>query len=226
MPYDRERSSATGAFDILKDPALHEFMQTIKLIPDISDRILSIRNKIVDVSNRVSDITEGIILASDASPYEAIAKEEFPSIRVGLLKFSNVVIWVADYRRLRDRNDLFVDPVDNANLKNSANSMSFGLPGAGITSDDTPKSKNLFRRRVFDVFLANQFAFGNENLYDTLVDLIRRAGSVIRRDGREVIEFNRAKNRRSTGWCRRRISRCRSIPDTSTLTGTSISAST
>jgi hypothetical protein len=141
----------------------------------------------------VSDLAQGIILASDASPYEAIAKEEFPSVRVGLLKFSNVVIRVADYRRLRDRNDLFVDPVDIANLKKSANSMSFGLPGAGITSDDIPKSKNLFRRRVFDIFQASQFAFGNEKLYDTLVDLIRRAGSVIRRDGRETIEFNRTK---------------------------------
>lgn len=193
MPYDRERSSPTGAFDILKDPTLHEFMQTIKVIPDISDRTSSIRSKILDVSPRVSDIVEGIILASDASPYEAIAKEEFPSIRVGLLKFSNVVIRVADYRRLRDRNDLFVDPVDIANLKKSANSMSFGLPGAGITSDDVPKSKNLFRRRVFDVFQAQKFAFGDQTLYDTLVDLIRRAGSVIRRDGREFIEFNKAK---------------------------------
>jgi hypothetical protein len=206
MPYDRERSSATGAFDILKDPALHEFMQTIKIIPDISDRTSSIRGKILDVSSRVGDITEGIILASDASPYEAIAKEEFPSIRVGLLKFSNVVIRVADYRRLRDRNDLFVDPVDIANLKKSANSMSFGLPGAGITSDDVPRSKNLFRRRVFDVFQAEKFAFGDQRLFDTLVDLIRRAGSVIRRDGCEFIEFNKGKNRRSTASCRRRIS--------------------
>jgi hypothetical protein len=138
MPYDRERSSATGAFDILKDPTLHEFMQTIKVIPDISRRTTSIRDKVLDVSARVGDITEGIILASDASPYEAIAQEEFPSIRVGLLKFSNVVIRVADYRRLRDRNDLFVDPVDIANLKKSANAMSFGLPGA-IISIHAPK---------------------------------------------------------------------------------------
>jgi hypothetical protein len=193
MPYDRERSSATGAFDILKDPALHEFMQTIKVIPDISKRTTTIRDKVLDVSSRVSDITEGIILASDASPYEAIAQEEFPSIRVGLLKFSNVVIRVADYRRLRDRNDLFVDPVDIANLKKSANSMSFGLPGAGITSEEVPKSKNLFRRRVFDVFMADQFAFGYQKLYDTLVDMIRRSGSIVRRGGREFIEFNRAK---------------------------------
>jgi len=193
MPYERERSSATGAFDILKDPALQAFMQTIKIVPDIGKRTASIRSRILDVSSRVRDISVGNILASDASPYEAIAKEEFPSVRVGLIKFSNVLIKIPEYRKLRDRNEIFVDPVDIANLKKSANSMQFYLPGAGISSDKIPKSKNLFRYKVFEAFNANQFSFGRERLFDTLVDLIRRGGSVIQRDGREFIEFNRTK---------------------------------
>ena len=194
MPYEGERSSATGAFDILKDPALQEFMNTIKIIPDISARSTLIRNKIVNVSSRVHEITQGIIVASDASPYEAIAKADFPSVRVGLLKFSNVLIKVPEYKKLCERNEIFVDPVDIANLKKSANSMSFGLPGAGTMSlDEVAQSKNLFRRRVFEVFCADRFAFGQEKLFDTLVNLIRRSGSIVQKDGREYIEFNRAK---------------------------------
>src|SRR6266404_7974151 len=182
MPYERERSSATGAFDILKDPALQTFMQTIKVTPDIGKRTVSIRDRIVDVSSRVRDIAEGNILASDASPYEAIAKKEFPSVRVGVIKFSNVLIKIPEYRKLRDRNEIFVDPVAIANLKKSANSMKFYLPGAGISSDDIPKSKNLFRHKVFEAFNASHFAFGQERLFDTLVNLIRRSGSIVRKD--------------------------------------------
>jgi hypothetical protein len=193
MPYERERSSATGAFDILKDPALQTFMQTIKVTPDIDKRTVSIRHQILDVSSRVRDITEGNILASDASPYEAVAKKEFPSVRVGLIKFSNVLIKIPEYRKLRDRNEIFVDPVAIANLKKSANSMKFYLPGAGISSDNIPKSKNLFRHKVFEAFNASHFTFGRERLFDTLVNLIRRSGSIVRKDGREYIEFSYSK---------------------------------
>ncbi|WP_155413276.1 hypothetical protein [Rhodopseudomonas palustris] len=169
-------------------------MSTIKAVPDLSNRVSLIRKKIIDVSSRVSDITEGIILASDASPYEAIAKKDFPSIRVGLLKFSNVIIRVADYRLLRDRNDIFVDPVEIAKLKRSANSMNVALPGAGITSDEVPLSKNLFRRKVFDIFMAEQFKSGNERLYDTLIDLLRRSNSIKSdSDGRECVLLHKEK---------------------------------
>ncbi|MBJ6124817.1 hypothetical protein [Microvirga splendida] len=193
MPYDREPSSPTGGFDVMKQPVVLAFMDKARVGVNLADRGDSIRTKVIDVKELVREMDQGLILASDASPYEAIAKKDFPSIRVGLLKFSNVLIKVPDYKRLRDRNEIFVDPVDIANLKKAAGSLSFALPGAGITSDAIPKTKTFFRSTVFDIFRDESLTCQGITLYDTLVDLIRRSGSIVTEQGREGIVLSKDK---------------------------------
>lgn len=193
MPYGSEPSTATGGFDVLKYPVVDAFMKTVRTNESFDTRGDLIRGKLIDVSSGVRDLDQGIILASDASPYEAVAKKDFPSIRVGLLKFSNVLIKIPDYRRLRDRNAIFVDPVDIAELKKSSGSMSFALPGAGITSETISKTKTFFRHTVFSIFHDPAFACRDITLYDTMVDLIRRSGSVTTVDGRAGIVLEKDK---------------------------------
>lgn len=187
MPYARERSTAGGGFDILNDPMMREFLASVKVGTDVEGKRDEIRARLV-TPEKPKSITEGIIYASDASLYEAIARQNLPSVRVGLLKFSNVIIGVDQYIRLRDGKEVFVDPVDIANLKRASSMMSFPLPGAGITSDAFPKTKCLFRSAIFDgVFRSPKFLVANQTLFDTLVDLLDRSGSLTERDGRRGI---------------------------------------
>lgn len=193
MPYDREPSSATAGFEVMKHPAVQAFMTKARTDVDISSRQNLIREKVTNVTDKVRDLDQGLILASDASPYEAIAKKDFPSVRVGLLRFSNVLIKISDYKRLRDRNEVFIDPVDIANLKKAAGSLSFALPGAGVTSDAVSKTKTFFRSTVFDIFQDESLTCQGVTLYATLVDLMRRSESVVSRDGCEGIILDRGK---------------------------------
>lgn len=193
MPYANEPASATGAMDILKDPTIREFIAQVRTAPDLGGRESEIRSRLIDVSDRVRDLDNGVILASDASPYEAIAREDFPSVRVGMLKFSTVTIQIEQYRRLRDRNEVFVDPVEIARLKRGAGSLSIALPGAGVTRDDEPTSKGLFRNQLFEEFGSEKFAYGNRTLLETYIDMLRRSGSVVTENGREGIVFGRGR---------------------------------
>jgi len=212
MPYNNERSTASGGFDVLNDPAVRAFLDSVEVVRDHSDRIGYIRQQLLNVSHLVHELATGTILASDASPYESVARKDIPSVRLGVVKFSNVVIFVDQYLRLRDRNEVFVDPVDIARLKKESNHSKVILPGAGITRRDQPKSKSFFRATVFnDIFNSPDFACLGVSLYDTFCELLRKSGrpdaentpprpgregekvvgSVIVKDGAEWIEFAR-----------------------------------
>ncbi|MBO6538005.1 MAG: hypothetical protein JJ969_01290 [Rhizobiaceae bacterium] len=196
MPYTNERSTASGGFDVLNDPTMQEFLSSVKVSPELSGKRDEIRSRLVDASNMSKELGQGIIYASDASMYEAVARENLPSVRVGMLKFSNVIIGVEQYRQLRDRNEIFVDPIEIAKLKRASSLMSFPLPGAGITSDDIPKTKCLFREKVFSgIFQSAKFHVGGISLYDTFIDLLRRSKSVTEEDGTQGILL--AKGRKS-----------------------------
>lgn len=210
MPYSNERASAGGGFDVLNDAEVQRFINSVQTVKDHSGKIDFIRDKLVNVSHLVRELTEGVVMASDASPYESVVRKDFPSVRVGVIKFSNVLIFVEQYKRLRDRNSAFVDPAAIADLKRKSNQSKVILPGAGITHEDYPKTKSFFRASVFDgIFKADQFMCRGITLYDTFVELLRRSGkndgpvggpqpygegaqaigSLVIRDGREGIEF-------------------------------------
>ncbi|MDX3927850.1 MAG: hypothetical protein QHC90_18820 [Shinella sp.] len=177
MPYMNERASAGGGFDVLNDPEVQRFIKSVQTVKDHSGKIDLIRQRMVNVSHLVKELDEGVVMASDASPYESIVQENFPSVRVGVIKFSNVLIFVDQYKRLRDRNTAFVDPVDIAELKKKSNQSKIILPGAGITHADYPKAKSFFRASVFEnIFHAEQFRCEGISLYDTFVELLRRSG--------------------------------------------------
>ena len=209
MPYSNERASAGGGIDVLNDAEVQRFIKSVETVKDHSGRIGFIRDHLVNVSHLVEELNDGVVMASDASPYESVVRKDFPSVRVGVIKFSNVLIFVDQYKRLRDRNTAFVDPVAIADLKKKSNQSKIILPGAGITHADYPKTKSFFRASVFDgVFKAEQFKCQGATLYDTFVELLRRSGknddaaqqpkpygdaqaigSIVIRDGREGIEF-------------------------------------
>lgn len=189
MPYSREGASPTAHVEIIRNPEVAEFLRGCSYNRDPSNRVNEIRSRLVDVSSRVQKIEDGVILATDGSPYEAVIEEKFPSVRVGFLKLSNVLILVPDYRRLQASRSPFVDPHEVARIQRGTQSLSLVLPGSGILRGDVSDSRSLFRQALFDAFLSSAFAVSEIRLYDTLVELLRRTGSVVRRGGTDGILF-------------------------------------
>ena len=140
MPYRGEPSSATAHLNILKDPQVTAFLKGCSYVPNLESRTDEIRRRLVDVSPLVRPLHTGVKLASDGSQYESIIEARFPSVRVGFLKFANVII----------------------------------------------ANRSRWRSRCLAL------------LYDTLVDLIRRTGSVVIRDGKEGITFKQGKKSPAT----------------------------
>ena len=199
MPYRGEPSSSTAHVSILKDPLVTTFLKGCSYVPNLESRTSEIRRRLVDVSALVRPLHNGVILASDGSPYESVIEERCPSIRVCFLKFANVLIDIADYRRLINSNHRFVDPIEIARIQRQSQSLAIALPGAGLTDAAGIPSASFLRRSMFEHFKSERFSAAGERLYDTLVDLMRRTDSVVTREGREGIVFGQGKKSPATG---------------------------
>lgn len=194
MPYENEPASPTAHFSIIRNPEVRSFLgKCIYNRAPADQRGDEVRRRLLDVSNQVVDVRQGIVLASDGSPYEAIVEEKFPSVRVGFVKLSTVIIDIVDYLRIRDHSSVFVDPVEVARIQQSSESLSVVLPGAGITSDDHADSRSFFRHTVFSLFRSKLFSLANWTLYDTFTHLIRETGRTVLENGVEGIHFRKGK---------------------------------
>lgn len=193
MPYSGEGSSPTAHVDIIRSPEVAEFLKTCTYNPDPSSRVAEIFSRLVDVSDRVRRIDDGVILATDGSPYEAIIEKRFPSVRVGFLKLSNVLILVPEYRRLQGASSPFVDPREVARIQRGTQSLSLVLPGSGIVKDGISDSRSFFRQALFNAFLSPTFAVSGIRIYDTLIELLRKTGSIVVRGEREGIVFGKGR---------------------------------
>jgi hypothetical protein len=189
MPYANEGSSAVSHFDIIKNNEVASFLSECSYDAAAGARADEIESLLVNVTSNVKSLNEGVILASDGSPYEAVVQERFPSVRVGFLKFSNVLLLLPDYQRLRNTNAKFIDPVEIARVQRMSQSLSMVLPGAGILRGSHQSSRCVLREKIFQSFQNPDLSSGGETLYDTFVDLIGRMGSLATRNGATGILF-------------------------------------
>lgn len=193
MPYAGEGASPTAHVDIIRNPEVVEFLRGCTYNPDPSNRVQEICSRLVNVTDRVQSIDRGVILATDGSPYEAIIEKRFPSVRVGFLKLSNVLILVPDYRRLQGSSSPFVDPREVARIQRGTQSLSLVLPGSGVLREGVSDSRSFFRQALFHAFLSPEFTVSGIRLYDTLIELLRRTGSVVTREGFDGILFGKGR---------------------------------
>lgn len=190
MNDDFSSPSALGQTNIIRDPEVTAFLQKCEYNPDITVLVSEVSNRMVDVSGEVSGLPDGMhVLATDGSIYESIIEEKFPSIRVGFLKITNIVIDMAQYKELRGATAPFIDPVEIAKIRRRSQAFSTALPGAGIRSAEIPDSRSFFRRTVFDIFRAPTLTVGEVRLYDTLLELLKRSGQLTSMDGVSGVVF-------------------------------------
>ena len=110
-----------------------------------------------------------------------------------------MIIDIADYQRLRNSNNRFVDPIEMARIQRQSQSLAMALPGAGITDAKGTRSASLLRRTIFDTFCSEPYSAAGERLYDTLADLMRRVGGVVREGGRDGILFGKDRKSPASG---------------------------
>lgn len=150
MPYDSQPSSKLGHSDIVRNPQVQAFLQECQYLREPSDaegRAIASSYEVVEPSETLP----GFVIAMDGSRYSQPISERFPMVQVGYVKASMVIIDVEKYRNLSARTSSpYVDPMQVAALMNSANSITFGLPGSNIRYKNAPTVQSGFRRAVWE----------------------------------------------------------------------------
>jgi len=185
MPLKGEASSALGHVEILRDPEVRDFLEQCRYYEDTTGHEDSILQRVQDVTSQIDHPVEGAILGYDGSNYEAAIRNEFPSVRAGLIKLSQIMISIDDYRKL-DINAGFVDPIAAAKLSRQSDAFNIPLPGAGLRIGSM-SNRSTFRHAIFNSFKQKRFEINGETLLDTFVDLIHRLGRVEFSNGQEVV---------------------------------------
>lgn len=188
MPYKGEGASRLGHEAILKDPSIELFLRGCETRIDPGTRVGEVMSRVIDLSAEIQHPTDGVVLAFDGSTYEASADNSFPSVKVGLVKLSQVLVKIADYLALGDE-DEFVDPQAVSDLMQHSTARGVPLPGSGVIQGSL-RSRSFFRKAVLEAFQHDKFRIGNETLYDTLVDLLARRGQVRDVDGKLHVVFS------------------------------------
>lgn len=178
MPFEREAASSLGGETFLANEKIREAIARCQAsFPDPEPHRARIRAQALDVTARISRPEKGLILACDGSRYEGAAREDYPSVKCGFLKFSQVMISIPELLDL-NKGDGFVDQIGAAKITRDSNAYGLALSGSGFSLNGlSPMST--FRRFLFDAFRAEEFkASWGADLYDTLVELLRRLGRV------------------------------------------------
>ncbi len=193
MPFSNESASALGAEDIMKDAEVSGLFERCACHIDPAEHITGVLDNVHDFSDRVVKPSNGFVVASDGSSYEASATDGFPSAHMGLLKIGQVWIDVAQYHKIDPRSGGDPDPIAIANIEREKNTYSVPLTGAGIHLDgDAPRDS--FRRSTFEAFRSERFRLLEKSLDETLLDLCEfLEGWVTFKDGKRflVIPGNR-----------------------------------
>lgn len=186
MPFKRESASFLGGETFLANETVRQAISQCEAsFPDPEPCRAIIRDKVINVTERIYKPKQGRIIACDGSRYEASARDDFPSIRCGFLKFSQVMIEIQAFHKLR-KSDGFVSQIGAARVTRDSNAYGIALTGAGMSlSGLSPLST--FRQFLFDAFHNEIFEGWGSRLIDTFVELIRRLGRVSRKGGKEYV---------------------------------------
>lgn len=177
MAFVGEKASALGHDDVMKDPEVRELLKSCTYLDDPKEYIGEVLRQVQDLTHLIKKPTEGTILASDGSSYEAAINRSFPSVRVGVVKLGQVWIRIPQYLQLNKSNTTLVDPIAAAKISRERISFSVPLTGAGIQIEGR-SYRSTFRKTVFEAFKSKRFHAFGAPLSDTLIELCRRLGRI------------------------------------------------
>lgn len=179
MPYKNQQAGKGGHSDIVRNPDVAEFLQNCQYIREPSDD----EGKAVAATFAPAPKGEAPLpvklAASDASIYNEPISGKFPSTQVGYVKVSIVLIDLAAFSALTAPGSRFVDPFKVAAMHRRADGYAFSLPGSNIRYGGEKTVRDGFRKRVFEQFCDERYAFDKGvgyRLIDTLLALSHHHG--------------------------------------------------
>jgi len=155
MPYENQFGSKTAHGEIVKNPDIQAFLKRCKPIHPPSNEG---QNAILDgfLTPPVYDQAPLVnhVIASDGSLYISSIDDRLPSIKAAYLKFSTILIEMAEFNGLQDQQTNMIDPFKVAALRRNRDALSAVLPLSNLKIDEDSGVRETFRRQTED-FLAS-----------------------------------------------------------------------
>lgn len=179
MPYKGQQAGKGGHSDIVRNPDVAAFLENCNYIREPSN------TEGQEVAGSYLTAPGGEhpkpykVAASDASIYCEPISGKFPSTQVGYVKVSIVLIDLAQFAALYAPGSRYVDPFKVAAMHRNADGYAFSLPGSNIRYGGEQTVREGFRKRVFEQFCDDRYAFdkgGGYRLLDTLLLLSKDHG--------------------------------------------------
>jgi len=176
MPYENQYGSKTAHSDIIKNPDVQAFLKQCQPIVKHEENDKNPLTELFETppSYENSNLPKNII-ASDGSMYTSSIDDRLPSIKTSFLKFSTILIELAEFGGLEDPKTHFIDPFKVASLFKNKDCLTAVLPISNLKLPDDSSVRDSFRRQV-ETFLSSTSTRFNANdsktsLLNTLIEL-------------------------------------------------------
>ena len=151
MPYQNEFADKTSHVDIVNNPDVKDFLERYHrinecTIEDINDSKCLFTAPIDNNFHKPDNI-----ISIDGSFYEANRKKEFPSQKIGFIKFGVVLLQYKSLAQMSSSSK-FVDPFEVAKFKENKEAYTFVLPSTNIVLDDCNGVQESFRMALDEQF--------------------------------------------------------------------------
>lgn len=157
MPYNRETAGKGGHSDFVRNPDIQRFLSNCDYLKTPSDEeAQEIAAQFVTAPSGLPPRMPKFVVASDASKNDSPINDKLPSIQLGFIKVSHVLIVMEKYAELIDPSSRFVDPFKAADMHRNAQPITYVLPGSNICYRGATNVKDGFRHAVYDQLTANR----------------------------------------------------------------------
>jgi len=176
MPYDNQFGSKTAHSEIVKNPDVQEFLKKCKPIHPPSDEgdNAILEGFVTPPSYDKASLVNHVI-ASDGSLYVSSIDERLPSIKAAYLKFSTILIEMAEFSGLQDSQTNMIDPFKVAALRRNRDALSVVFPLSNLKLEEDNGVRETFRRQTEDFLSSKATRFqaddANTSLLSTLTEL-------------------------------------------------------
>ncbi|MBR4324463.1 MAG: DNA double-strand break repair nuclease NurA [Bacteroidales bacterium] len=151
MPYQNEFADKTSHIDIVKNPDVVDFLERYHRINECQEEDIIASKSLFSTPEDNNFHKPDNIISIDGSFYEASRKKEFPSQKIGFIKFGVVLLQYKSLAQLSNSSK-FVDPFEVAKFKENNEAYTFVLPSTNIVIDDCDDVQESFRAALEEQF--------------------------------------------------------------------------
>ncbi|WP_372718043.1 DNA double-strand break repair nuclease NurA [Novipirellula sp.] len=149
MPYENQLGSKTSHSDVVRNPEVQAFLKRCEPFKEPSeDELKSLTDLFASPDYTENPPAVRHVIASDGSFYHSSIDDRFPSVQVSYLKFSTILIEMADFDGLEDSETHLVDPFRVATLQRNRDTLTLVLPLSNFRLPTDKSVRETFRRQT------------------------------------------------------------------------------